>query len=117
VLPKGRVLETQGRPYSYTAFVSTLAAQPCYLGWANHVNLLSKSEGKEVARRQKVTDDIYKQQDCMARKELAQREKISYIVVGTLERKNYPGVEGTDYSCFSSVIKTGDYALYQIPVY
>lgn len=114
VLPKGRVLEAQGRAYSYTSFVATLAAQPCYLGWANHINLLTK-EYNEVTRRQRVTDDFYRQDDCMKRKELAAQEKIRYIVVGTLERKNYPGVENKDFSCFSPVARAGEYALYQVP--
>ena len=114
-LPKGRVLEAQGRAYSYTAFVSTLASQPSYLGWPNHINLLNKVYG-EVSHRESVTKEIYNENDCAARKALAKKEMISYIVVGTLERKAYAGVETKDYSCFASVIKSGDYALYQIPL-
>lgn len=114
-LPKGRVLEAQGRAYSYTGFVATLASQPNYLGWPNHINLLNKVYG-EVSRRESVTKEIYNESDCSARKALAKKEMISYIVVGTLERKAYPGAESKDYSCFASVIKSGDYALYQIPL-
>jgi uncharacterized membrane protein len=114
-LPKGRVLEAQGRAYSYTAFVSTLSSQPSYLGWTNHINLLNKVYG-ESGRRENVTKQIYNENDCAARKELARKEQISYIVVGTLEEKAYPGARGQDYSCFASVIKSGDYALYQIPL-
>jgi len=113
-LPRGRVLEAQGRAYSYTGFVATLAAQPAYLGWANHINLLNKVYG-EVSQRENVTKEIYNENDCAARKEKARQEQIRYIVVGTLERKAYPGSENKDYSCFASVIKSGDYALYQIP--
>ena len=114
-LPKGRVLEAQGRAYSYTAFVSTLSSQPSYLGWPNHINLLNKVYG-EVSRRESVTKEIYNENDCATRKALAKKEMISYIVVGTLEKKAYPGAEMKDYSCFASVIKSGDYVLYQIPL-
>lgn len=114
-LPKGRVLEAQGRAYSYTAFVSTLSSQPSYLGWTNHINLLNKVYG-ESSRRENVTKQFYNENDCAARKEIARKEQISYIVVGTLEEKAYPGARGRDYSCFASVIKSGDYALYQIPL-
>jgi uncharacterized membrane protein len=114
-LPKGRVLEAQGRAYSYTAFVSTLSSQPSYLGWTNHINLLNKVYG-ESGRRDSVTKQFYNENDCAARKEIARKEQISYIVVGTLEEKAYPGARGRDYSCFASVMKSGDYALYQIPL-
>jgi uncharacterized membrane protein len=114
-LPKGRVLEAQGRAYSYTGFVATLASQPNYLGWPNHINLLNKVYG-EVSHRESMTKDIYNESDCAARKQLAKKERISYIVVGTLEKKAYPDADAKDYSCFASVIKSGDYALYQIPL-
>ena len=114
-LPKGRVLEAQGRAYSYTGFVATLASQPNYLGWPNHINLLNKVYG-EVSHRESMTKEIYNESDCAARKQLAKKERISYIVVGTLEKKAYPGADAKDYSCFASVIKSGDYALYQIPL-
>lgn len=114
-LPKGRVLEAQGRAYSYTGFVATLSSQPSFLGWANHINLLNKVYG-EVGRRESVTKEIYSENDCSRRKEIARREKIRYVVVGTLEEKAYPGASGRDYSCFAPVIKSGDYAIYQIPI-
>jgi uncharacterized membrane protein len=114
-LPKGRVLEAQGRAYSYTGFVATLSSQPAYLGWANHINLLTK-EYEEVNRRQKVTESIYNESDCLQRKELAKKEKIRYIVVGTLEQKAHSGAADKDYSCFAAIVKADQYALYQIPL-
>lgn len=114
-LPKGRVLEAQGKAYSYTGFVSTLAAQPSYLGWANHINLLNKAYG-ETSKRERITQDIYLESDCSVRKQKAKDEQIRYIVLGTLERKAYPGADKKDYSCFAQVVKAGDYELYQIPL-
>jgi uncharacterized membrane protein len=112
--PQGRVLEAQGNPYDYTTFVSTLAAQPAYLGWANHVELLSKQYA-EVTRRRDLTAKWYKEPDCTKRKELAKLEQISYIVVGSLEQQKYPEVGNIDFSCFTRIIQERDYSLYSPP--
>lgn len=109
--PRGRVLEAQGNPYSNTTFVSTLAGQPSYLGWRNHVDLLVRDHA-ESGRREQVTKSIYEQPDCQQRRTLALHEGISYVVVGSLEQAKYPEVVSRDFSCFTKMISRGQYALY-----
>jgi uncharacterized membrane protein len=105
------VLETQGNAYSYTSFVSTLAAQPSYLGWANHVNLLTKNYA-EVSRRERITQEIYRESDCHRRRELVQREGIRYVIVGDLEQKEHPGIKALDFSCFTQVAGQDRYLVF-----
>ncbi len=116
--PYGRTLETQGGPYSFTSFVSTLAGQPAYLGWANHVNLLLKeNEGVragEIGRREKVTEQFYREADCIARRELASREQIRYVVVGAKERERYAELGALDFSCFTKLAEKEQYTLYRV---
>jgi uncharacterized membrane protein len=110
-LPRGVVLEAQGNAYSYTSFVSTLSAQPSYLGWANHVNLLTRNY-TEVSRREQITKEIYGEVDCYRRRELVQREEIRYVIVGDLEQRAYPTIQGLDFSCFTQVVGQDRYRVF-----
>ncbi len=110
-LPKGTVLETQGAAYSYTSHISTLSENFAFLGWANHVNLLTRDYA-EVTRREKVTADFYTIKNCTVRAEILKREGISYAVVGPLEVKEHAEVTGADFECLKKIIKSGQYRVY-----
>ena len=121
--PRGVVLEAQGNAYDYTTFVSTLAGHSAYLGWANHINLLTKrftdkpvgqSVSDEVFRREQATQTIYSTTDCQIRKNLAEKEHISFIVLGAREKEKYPAVMNADFSCLAPILTEGDYALYRV---
>lgn len=112
-MPRGTILEAQGNPYSYTSFVSTLSGQRAYLGWANHVNLLTRAY-EEVTRREKTTESIYTMSECAARREMVENEKIDYVVYGALERKQYPGVREPNWSCFRELLRMKEYAVYGV---
>lgn len=107
----GIILEAQGPAYDFTTHVATLSSQPSYLGWVNHVNLLSRDYA-ETGRRSQVTDSIYKEQDCIQKLALARKEGISYIVLGPLERKAYPDIKPESFSCFKEYIRRDSYFVY-----
>lgn len=120
---EGVVLEAQGNAYDYTSFVSTLSGHTAYLGWANHVNLLGKRflDGNprngiygEVTRREEVTKKIYASSDCAERRALAEKEGISFVVFGQLEKAKYPAVSAVDFSCFRNVQQSSGYTLYGV---
>lgn len=110
-LPQGITLEGQGNPYSYTTHVATLAGKESFLGWINHVQLLNRAD-KEIERRNRITEDFYKSGDCAKRKELVERENISYAVVGPLENAKYPGALTEGFDCLKLLIEEGQYRIY-----
>ena len=110
-LPQGVVLEAQGNAYDYTSFVSTLSSQQSYLGWANHVNLLTKDYG-EVQRREKFTSDFYSGHDCEAKRAMLKAAGITYVVFGSLERAKFPQANASDFNCLRKLFEQKDYQLY-----
>ncbi|MBX7143539.1 MAG: hypothetical protein K1X79_03735 [Oligoflexia bacterium] len=112
-LRPGIVLEAQGPAYDFTTHVATLSSQPSYLGWVNHVNLLSRDYA-ETSRRAQATDSIYKEPDCATKRQLAQKEGITYIVLGPLERKAYPDIKPEYFTCLREIIRRDSYLVYQV---
>jgi len=112
-LPEGITLEAQGNAYDYTSFVSTLSGKQSFLGWANHVNLLTKNYG-EVSRREKLTEQFYRSPDCATKLKIMQDEKIRYAVFGTLEKTRYAGASN-DFSCLRSALQQKDYSVFSLP--
>jgi uncharacterized membrane protein len=119
--PKGVVLEAQGNAYDYTSFVSTLASQTAFLGWANHVNLLTKKfnqvsgqeeVNREVSRREQFTEAFYLNPSCANRIASAREEGISFVVVGSKEVQKYPQLRNADFSCFKELAKDREYRLF-----
>lgn len=120
---EGVVLEAQGNAYDYTTFISTLSGHTAYLGWANHINLLTKrfftdpapqSVGGEVAKREQNTKTIYVTPSCQEKSDLAKAENISYIVLGSKEREKYPGTQNTNFSCFETLVNDREFILYRV---
>ena len=107
----GIVLETQGPPYSLTSHVATLSGNESYLGWSNHITLLTRKYD-EARRREEVTKQIYSASDCEVVKALLRKERISYLVFGPLEHQAYPAASEANFKCLHTVVKQGDYSVF-----
>ncbi len=112
--PRGTILEAQGNPYSWTSFISTLSGQESFLGWANHVELLTQ-QYDEVRRRAQITESIYSGQDCKTTENLLKRENIRYVVVGQLERMKYPKLSDENFTCLTPFAQANGYRVFETP--
>lgn len=116
-MPEAVVLEAQGNPYSYTTFVTTLAGKTAFLGWANHVNLLTHNYD-EVGRREKLSEQIYTGSDCAEKLKLLSQEGISYVVLGVLEQQQYAEkradkkMNPESFSCLKLLASDKEYKLF-----
>lgn len=110
-LSRDVVLEAQGGAYTYASFVSTLSNHDAYLGWSNHVNLLVR-DTEESKRREEVTKQVYTESECRKTRELLQRERIGFVVVGELERRAFPALSEQQFSCLTKRHQEKGYAVY-----
>lgn len=114
-LKDGVTLESQGDPYSLTSHVATLGGKRSYLGWINHVDLLLRRYD-ESKRRAEVTKSIYESTDCGAARDIMQREGITYLVIGPLEKERFPALDVEKFSCLDKAIVTPSYTILQTPL-
>lgn len=105
------VLEAQGNAYDWTSFVSTLSSQQCYLGWANHMNLLIRDYA-EVARRERVTETFYTTPRCAEKAEIMRNEKIDVAVLGPLEKKRYGNLSYDNFACLEPLFSADEFKVF-----
>jgi uncharacterized membrane protein len=110
-LSKAVILEAQGNAYDYTTHIATISGQQAFLGWGNHVGLLTGNYD-EVRRREQFTEEWYKEPDCNKRSEMMLKEGITHAVLGPLEKQKYGASTPESTSCLSTLFIAGEYAVY-----
>ena len=83
------ILEATGNPYSYYARVSSNVGVPTVLGWANHEGLW-RGHDQIVGQRRSDVTRIYSARSLAEVQALLDRYQVEYIVVGEVERQDYP---------------------------
>lgn len=109
----GMVLEAQDGAYNWSSHITTLSEQPAFLGWRNHVDLLTK-DGAEGERREKFTEQVYKATSCDEVVRLLRSERIRYMVLGPIERKKY-SPQDTSFDCLGVFGEFGQYRVFTLP--
>lgn len=88
--PSGAVVaEATGAAYSDYARIGSASGRPTILGWANHEGLWRGGGEGEVHAREADLKTIYTSQDPLQVLETVKRRNIRYVVVGTLEKKDF----------------------------
>lgn len=87
--PGAVVAEATGAAYSDYARIGSGAGRPTILGWANHEGLWRGGGENEVHAREADLKTIYSSQDPIEVLDTVKRRNIRYVVVGTLEKKDF----------------------------
>jgi YYY domain-containing protein len=83
------ILEASGDPYSYYARFSSNTGLPTIMGWANHEGLWRNND-RQVAERRADVAHMYSATSLAEAATLLDRFQVRYVIVGELERKDYP---------------------------
>jgi len=83
------ILEATGDPYSYYARFSSNTGLPTIMGWANHEGLWRNND-RRIAERRADVAHLYTAPSLAEVTPLLERYHVRYVVVGELERKDYP---------------------------
>lgn len=108
----GKILaEGSTQAYSWSTHLASLSGLDAYLGWDNHLNLLTR-EYEEIGRRKKVLRELYGSESCPQRRELMLKEKIDLLALGPLEKSLYQDSRAVDFTCLKLAWSAGLYQLY-----
>lgn len=90
--PGEALVEATGQAFTDTSRVSALTGQPAVIGWAGHEWLWRNDVGAAYDRANDI-DRFYTTQDLAERCRIQARYGIRYIVIGRIERRQYPALD------------------------
>ena len=106
------ILETTGNPYSFYARFSSNTGLPTVLGWANHEGLWRKGDQRVGTRRNDV-QRIYKTADLPGVESLLDQYDVRYVIVGQLEREDYPASGLEKFESLPVAFRQGQTTIYR----
>jgi YYY domain-containing protein len=90
--PDAVILETTGRPFSLYGRFSAATGRPTVLGWGNHESIWRNPAQARIGERRNDVRKLYLGTG-PERKRLLKKYAISYVLVGRLEREDYPSLD------------------------
>ena len=111
--PGSVVMEASGNPYTEFARISTHTGIPTVLGWANHESLW-RADSREVGVRDQAVRSFYTQPAASVSAQILQRYRVSFVVVGDMERQHYPGAAHVADSPFLEPVFQGATTVYRV---
>jgi len=111
--PGSIVMEATGNPYSEFARIASHTGIPTVLGWGNHESLW-RGDNREIGARAEAVRFFYTQPDTMASAQILQRYRVTFVVVGSLERSAYPNAAAVAGAPYLAPVLEGGTTIYRV---
>ena len=95
------------------ARISSHTGIPTVLGWANHEGLW-RSNDREVGERESLVRRFYETSDAGTALALIRKYGVTHVVLGDLERQQYPSAPRVEHLPFLEPVHTGPTAVYRV---
>lgn len=108
------ILEADADSYSYGGRMSALTGRPTALGWRNH-EWLWRGDWGAVEQQKKLVSNVYNAATELDLCRAIKRLNVRYVVVGPLERKQYPELAAQLLAGLGNlVMRSGNTSLYRM---
>lgn len=108
------LVEADGDSYTDYARFSVFTGYPTIIGWAVH-EWLWRGTYDVVAPRREEVRMIYESIDLEGTRRILQKYRVSYIVVGTLERERYTALREAKFNALGQIVyRSGATVLYRV---
>ena len=108
------IVEAVGESYTDFARVSVFTGLPTILGWRVH-EWYWRGSFDEAGKRTGEVQEIYESNDVEKTRYLLKKYNVSYIFVGSLERKQYPKLNEQKFASLGEVVfASGETKIYKI---
>jgi uncharacterized membrane protein len=111
--PGAVVMEATGSPYSDFARIASHTGIPTVLGWVNHEGLW-RGNDREIGLRDQAIRAFYTQPDSLVSAQILQRYRVTYVVVGGLERSTYPNAASVAGAPYLTPVFEGGTTVYSV---
>lgn len=112
--PVGVIVEAVGGSYTEYGRISTNSGMPSLLNWPGHEGQW-RGGYKEVGNREEEVRTIYESNSWDEIRSIFDRYHVRYVIVGDLERGQYPRMRPNKFDQMIEVFRSGNTVVYLVP--
>jgi uncharacterized membrane protein len=105
------LVEASNTAYSNDNTLSSISGHRSYLGWKNHVDLLTRRYSMTETRQNQI-DQVYRDPDCRRKLRVLKSMNVDFLIMGPMERKRFGRLDLAHFHCLSQSFQSGEYRIY-----